>query len=927
MDQKHIRTKVLIVEDDFIAAEDLKQTLEHLGYQVIDTVSEAQQVFKSLENHIPQIILMDIKLTGETDGITTAAYIRRIMDVPIIFITGHDDDETLQRAKVTNPFGFLLKPYGTRELKSTLEMALYQFETEKALRDRDERFRFIMDHIPATVYTTDQNLIITSFYGRFAHHPKLINTQIIGLNIVDFVNTWSSNPIVGEYHQRTLKGERPRIEFYFLESWLELRLEPMMDSRRQISGIIGLAYDITDRKKNEIIKESVYRIQDLANQARSMNELFQELYQVIKDLIPVDNMYIALYNENKQILSFPFFIDLFNPLPPDRPFNRGLTEYIIRRNQPLLLNQSEIMELIHQGEISILSEILPSCWMGTLLTRSDYTIEGVIALQSYPPDLGFTRQDLNVLTFLSSQIAMAIERKITAESLQTEKEQLAVTLRSIGDGVITTDTSGTIILFNKKAEEITGWNGSDAVGRSISEVFRIFNPETEEPAPNPIEQAIRQRAIVGLMTGTILQTRDHTMKIIADSCAPIFDKNSDIIGVVLIFRDVTDKIKMEHDLINKQKIESIGILAGGIAHDFNNILTIITGNLSLMMYQYSGSHQDQNYSILTNIEKATAQARELTTQLLTFAKGGIPIKKLIPIEELIRNSVGFALRGTNVLCHYYFDPNLKPVEVDPGQIGQVIQNIVINAEQAMPNGGIIRIKASNTGLLHDRHPSLPEGDYIQISISDSGIGIPKEYLKKIFDPYFTTKQKGSGLGLAITFSIIQKHGGLIEVSSESGKGTTFTLYLPASGKSLPAEVKTESVLKTGKARILVLDDEEMIRDLIQTLLHHLGYEVTLSQTGEETVKYYQEAVDNRHPYDLLIMDLTIPGGMGGKETIQHLKQINPRVKAIVSSGYSNDPILSNYRDYGFCGVIVKPYHLKELSDVVSQVAAMDSLET
>ncbi|MBI5047883.1 MAG: response regulator [Deltaproteobacteria bacterium] len=269
-------------------------------------------------------------------------------------------------------------------------------------------------------------------------------------------------------------------------------------------------------------------------------------------------------------------------------------------------------------------------------------------------------------------------------------------------------------------------------------------------------------------------------------------------------------------------------------------------------------------------------------------------------------------------CEYSTSGNIWPVEIDAGQINQVLHNLIINAEQAMPDGGVINMRCENIDV-DENSLILKKGRYVKLSVQDNGIGIPEENVNRIFDPYFTTKEHGSGLGLAISYSIIKKHDGLIAVESKLGKGTTFYIYLPASDKKITKSNKLEEKLYTGKEKILVMDDEALIRELLNELLSHIGYAVELAKDGSETIEKYRKAVKSGCPFDAVIMDLTIPGGIGGKEAIKQLLEIDPNTKAIVSSGYSNDPIMAEYKNYGFKGVVAKPYDLKKLSDILHNV--------
>ena len=394
-------------------------------------------------------------------------------------------------------------------------------------------------------------------------------------------------------------------------------------------------------------------------------------------------------------------------------------------------------------------------------------------------------------------------------------------------------------------------------------------------------------------------------------------ENGQPVKVTSVAHDITEKKRLEEELLKAQKLESLGVLAGGIAHDFNNFLSGIMGNISLAKLE-----ADQGENIMESLDEAlrvTSRASALTRQLLVFSKGGAPVKKTAPIAEVLRDSTVFALRGSNVKCEFNIADNLWPVRVDLGQFSQVIHNLAINAVQAMPQGGTIRLLAGNATLEGLSGLPLKAGRYVKISMQDEGLGIPQEHLAKVFDPYFTTKHRGSGLGLTMTYTTIHAHDGHIEVSSEMGKGTTFCIYMPASYEELVESEDREARLKRGKGKILVMDDDEAIRKVTEKILMELGYDVQCASDGAETIVLYQDAARIGQPFDAVIMDLTIPGGMGGKEAIRQLLSIDPQATAIVSSGYSNDPILSDFEEYGFSGVATKPYRIEKLSWVLHDV--------
>ena len=385
-------------------------------------------------------------------------------------------------------------------------------------------------------------------------------------------------------------------------------------------------------------------------------------------------------------------------------------------------------------------------------------------------------------------------------------------------------------------------------------------------------------------------------------------------SLLMVVRDVTDRKKLEEEVLRARKMESVGVLAGGIAHDFNNILTAIWGNVLL-----AKTHAPPDPQLLHQLEQAemaSERAKDLAHQLLTFARGGAPVKKPLDLACLSRETVGLTLSGTAVAWQEEWEPDLNWVDGDPGQIGQVVHNLVLNAVQAMPAGGRIRITGKNRLL--DEHAGLPlePGRYVELTVEDDGIGIQDEHLSSIFDPYFTTKQKGSGLGLAVVHSIVQRHGGHVRVESWLGKGTAFHVFLPAVEPPAEQPEAQRQEAPPGKGLVLLMDDDEMVRDLGRSILEHLGYEGFVAQDGSEALDLYRAAYASGRPFDLVILDLTVPGGMGGKEAVGKLLEMDPGARVVVSSGYSNDPIMAEHEHHGFIGVIPKPYTIKSMAHLL-----------
>jgi len=590
------------------------------------------------------------------------------------------------------------------------------------------------------------------------------------------------------------------------------------------------------------------------------------------------------------------------------------------------------------------TELLPECFLGAadspvasekshLAERTGKTTLALARRQggdsTFPVELSLSEMTAGEKRYHVAMVRDITERKLFEEELAAEKKSLAVTLGSIGDGVITTDLKGQIVVCNPAAASLTGWSEREAVGKPLKSVLNI-SAEAGTRKKGGAKTGFRNEAETILLTTperATLKPRDGNERLIEQVASPMRDAKNELFGVVLVFRDITERQRDEAESRKAETLEQLGLLAGGIAHDFNNLLTAIIGNISLAAVLLPAD--DPMVVRLDDAKNASLRARDLAQQLLTFARGGAPIKKSASISKLIEETVSFSLRGSKSRSEMAIEPDLWRAEFDPGQISQVIANLVVNADQAMPEGGTLHISCSNFSYGADTTPAIPDlgpGDYLRIRVRDEGIGIAEKYLKQIFDPYFTTKPKGSGLGLATTYSVIKNHNGLINVESELHCGATFTIYLPAARhqkppvEAVPPAAPTEEAL-AGSGRVLIVDDEEPIRDLVDFTLSRLGYEVSAAETALRGIELYRDGLARGRRFDLVILDLTLPGGMGGKEALKRLIEIDPTVNAVVSSGYAMDATMSRSEDFGFRGMIAKPYEAAELGRVVREVIA------
>lgn len=581
--------------------------------------------------------------------------------------------------------------------------------------------------------------------------------------------------------------------------------------------------------------------------------------------------------------------------------------------------EHEFTGLTRKATISSLSAMLVVAILSLYIIRAGLTTAGkkrlaeneVARYQNHLEDLVAARtcelQTAN--TLLNREIHRHHE---TLAALEVSEERHRDLFENASDLIQSIDTDKRIVAVNDAWRLVLGYSREETDGLVLDD---IIHPDNRRQA-----QEIFAKILAGIPVDhyQIVFRKKNGQKVTVEGKANCKFIDGKPVATREIYRDVSVRNKLNDELLKIQKLESLGILAGGIAHDFNNLLTAILGNITLINRQLLDHNQKYR---LSAAEKACLRAKDLTMQLLTFAKGGAPVKKNGRIEEILIDAVNFTLRGANTSHAIQLAPDLRQLEMDAGQISQVIHNLLINACQAMPGGGIISITGRNRNLAKNELPLLPPGEYVEIAIADQGTGIAPEHQDKIFDPFFTTKTDGSGLGLAVAYSVIRNHGGHITASSKPGLGAIFTCILPASLEQKPVADQPVPAGETkGTGRILLMDDEILIRDVAGALLRHLGYEVELACNGSEALALVEKSLATGKSYDGLIMDLTVPGAMGGREAMAKINEIAPGIKALVSSGYSNDPVMANPQRYGFSGVIAKPYQLEELNDALKKLS-------
>ena len=764
------KKKILVVEDEGIVARDIQNRLRKLGYDVPEIAATGEMALHKVDLINPDLILMDIMLKGDMTGIEAAAAVRKQKNIPIIYLTAYSDDATLEQAKITEPYGYLLKPFEERELHSAVEMALHKHKIEQKLRESEKWLKTTLSSIGDGVIATNAEGKIMFLNPTAEELTDWKQEDAIGK---DFSEVFK---IINEDSRQILESPLPRVLHEGVivglanhtvlisrngtERPIEDSAAPLKDDNGKVIGVVLVFKDISERRQAEArLEDSEERYRLLAETAKDaiiiinkesiiqfVNNATENTFGYTSDELLGQSITMLMPEElrARHLEGFRKYLETstkkiswrgtellgMNKSGQNFPIEISFGEY--RKNSELLFtgfirditgrkeaekkikvlakfpedNPNPILRVDRDGTIlyaNTASLSLLQEWQTGVNNPVPQNIFQSVhkALESQVTDKVFLSlkdkiYSLMIVPFPDISSVYLYGQDITREkraedALAEEKELLSITLRSIGDGVITTGTSGNIVFMNTVAEKLTGWTQKEAVGKALHEVFNIVHEKTKDPCENPVNLVLRFRKIVGLPKRMILIARDKSECLIADSAAPICDKEDNVIGVVLVFQDITERAKLELELSKSQKLESIGVLAGGIAHDFNNILTGILGNISLL--KLNTDPEDKQFKRITEAEKASLRAKDLTHRLLTFAKGGAPIKVATSITDIILDTATFALAGSNVDCQFSSSPeDLWPVEADPGQFSQVINNLIINANQAMPEGGSIVIE-------------------------------------------------------------------------------------------------------------------------------------------------------------------------------------------------------------------------------------------
>jgi len=699
--------------------------------------------------------------------------------------------------------------------------------------------------------------------------------------------------------------------------------------------IKSLDFVSESKKYPEDINSALYDIASQTHAAEDLTQFYNIIHHIIAKLTYAENFYIALYDESRKTMNFPYIVDTASNIDidylanlPVETLRHTLTGYMLKTGQMLHVNTEQINKLCEAGEVNLVGTTA-SDWLGFPLQEGNKVL-GALVVQSYDPAVNYQKDDIELLQFVSQHVATALSRKQADEALKESEKKFREVLEN--SRVISYKfnlVQNCYEYVSNSIKHVFGFTSEEYLKNGFEAAKKRIHPDDRDNYRSKFKKLLTKSALDKHATIPIIEYRwrhkEGQYRWYSDARSLVYGQNNKAIAIIGSVRDITDfkeseqnLRRTENELLKMQELENIGILAGGLAHDFNNILTGIFGNLSLAKLKLPKTHPSYNY--LEKSEISMDRATRLTRQLLTFAKGGEPIREEVELSTLIEETTSFDLTGSNVKPIFNFTNNHLDVNVDKGQIQQLISNLVINADQAMPEGGLLYISIEKTELKHNELAVLKKGSYLKVMVRDEGTGMDETIQKRIFDPYFSTKPSGSGIGLTTVFSIVKKHDGYITVDSKLGEGTTFIVYLPSFDNPNIEEVPTidEHPNQDINRRILVMDDDEIILMLVSAILEEHDFIVETALNGEDALQKYKES-KKHDAFDVIIMDLTIPGGMGGKDAVIEFLKFDANVNCVVSSGYADDPIMANYAEYGFKGVISKPFEINDLLTVLNQV--------
>lgn len=942
-------TRIMIVEDERIVAKDLQFRLQGLSYQVVAMAAEGKDAIAKAKSTQPDLVLMDIRIEGEMDGIQTADVVRSELDIPVIFLTAYADQATLSRAKITEPFGYILKPFEERELQSTIEIAMYRHKAEQQLRENERRYRHLVDYSQGLIWTHDMNGCLKSINPAAAHLLGYEVKEIVGRDMRDFVPS-EYHPAFEAYLDRIAVSDSDDGLVQVRSRDGQVHALQYRNVRSQEPGegayVLGHAADITDRMRVEqILREQNAYLNALHETTLGLmsrldlEDLLEQIVARAAALVGTEHGYVFMQtpgNASESEMIMRIGVGAYNGFKGTKAnYGVGLAGTVWQTGEPVVVDDYRNWP----GRLALSSRDILRAVAGVPIKSGNQTV-GVIGLAYLEEGRHFGKSEMEALGRFSELASIALdnarlyqvanaelnERKRAENDLRRTEIFLNTVVDNLPYMVFVKDAQDMRFMrFNRYGEQLLGMSTAELLGKNDYDMFpeseaRFFELKDRE--------TLAGRKLVDIPEEQI--ETPHGKRYLHTKKIPIVDADGQPKYLLGISEDITDRKQeqerqraFERKMQETQKLESLGVLAGGIAHDFNNLLVSILGNVGLVLVDL-----EPNSPVREPVEQikiAAQRAADLTRQMLAYSGKGrfvmqnINLNNVITeITQLLQVSI-----SKNASLRFNLDPSLPPIEGDVTQVRQVLMNLIVNASDAIGDKqGTISL---GTGVTHaDREylngnfmaPELPEGTYAFVEVADDGIGMDRETQEKIFDPFFTTKFTGRGLGLAAVLGIVRGHGGAIRVSSESGKGSVFRILLPIKDAPHKSEKSGNELLKAkGTGAVLVIDDEEVVRNVTKRMLARIGYSPLLAEDGPAGVDIYRQ---NQSDVVCVLLDMTMPK-MSGEETLHRLRNINPEVRVLLMSGYSEQEASTRFNGKRVNAFMQKPYTPQDLQEKIQEV--------
>lgn len=942
-------TRIMIVEDERIVAKDLQFRLQGLGYHVTAMASEGHDAIRKATTTQPNLVLMDIRIEGEIDGIQTADAIRSELDIPVVFLTAYADQATLARAKITEPFGYILKPFEERELQSTIEIALYRHKAEQKLRDSERRYRHLVDNSQGLIWTHDMSGRLLSINPAAARLLGYAVEEIIGRDLRDFVPS-EFHVAFDQYLARISEAESDNGLVQIQARSGDVHVLQYQNVRADEPGgrafVLGHAVDVTDRLRVEqLLREQNSYLTALHETTLGLmsrldlEDLLEQIIARAAALVGTEHGYVFMQTPNaagEQEMIMRIGVGAYNGFKGTKAnYGVGLAGTVWQSGESIVVDDYRNWP----GRLALSSRDILRAVAGVPIKSGNQTV-GVIGLAYLEEGRRFGKNEMQALGRFSELASIALdnarlyntaqtelaERKRAESELRRAEQFLTTVVDNIPHMIFVKDAQDLrFVRFNRAGEELLGKGSHELLGKNDYDMF----PESEARFfEHKDRETLRGRKLVDIPEEPIETSHGrrylHTKKI------PIVDADGQPKYLLGISEDITER-KLEEErqraferkLQETQKLESLGVLAGGIAHDFNNLLVSILGNVGLVLVDLEPDSPVREP--VEQVKVAAQRAADLTRQMLAYSgKGRFVMQRInlnsviTEITQLLQVSI-----SKNATLQFSLDPKLPPIEGDVTQIRQVLMNLIVNASDAIgEKQGTISLA---TGVVNaDREylsgnfmaPELHEGTYAFVQVTDDGVGMDKETQAKIFDPFFTTKFTGRGLGLAAVLGIVRGHGGAIRVYSEPGSGSVFRVLLPV--KDVPHHVEkggADSLKQKGNGTVLVIDDEEVVRNVTKRMLARIGYTPLLAEDGPTGIEMYKA---NKDDIACVLLDMTMPR-MSGEETLRHLKEMNPEVRVLLMSGYSEQEASARFNGKGVAAFMQKPYTPQDLQEKIHEI--------